>query len=414
MFENHRGPFKNFLLLNPFIVDAQRPEGSRGSIRVRHGVITEIGNLSPEAGEQVWDLTGKVLIPGLIDAHVHLFASTMSVTNDHLFVSELACAASRIMEGMLRRGFTAVRDAGGADFGLVRARSQGLISGPRLFISGRALSPTGGHGDFRAKTAHCSSDPEGLSGSHLTRLADGVASVQVAARDELRRGASQIKIMASGGVMSPEDKISDLGFSFEEIRAIVQIAEDHGTYVMAHAHNSAAIQRACEAGVRTIEHGTLLTETAAKIMKAHNVFLVPTLSVAWSVTSGGHDSGLDADTIAKGNDIKRHALESLQTARRLGVRIGFGTDLLGMKAHQTQYTEFELRSQVESAAEIMSSATRENATILQMENRLGIIAPHAEADLLVMNENPFQDVRALLHSPPLGVICEGVAHVWQV
>ena len=344
------------------------------------------------------DLKGKTLMPGLIDAHVHAMAVEVNLAVlPSLPVTLLAHQASAILAGMLRRGFTAIRDAGGADFGLAQAVEQGLIAGPRMFISGQALSQTGGHGDLRARTASsfetCACCQSGAS---FGRIADGVSEVRKAARDELRKGATQIKIMASGGVASPTDPVWNLQYSEGEVRAIVEEAAAWRTYVMAHAYTPAAIKRSISFGVRSIEHGNLIDAETARHVAAHDAFVVPTLVTYEALERDGLALGMPAVSIAKLKDVRQAGLQSLEHLRDAGVKIGFGSDLLGaMHVHQSR--EFAIRAEVLSPAEIIRSATAVNAELLQMSGKLGIVWPGAIADLLVVDGNPLKKL-ALLES----------------
>src|SRR5499427_3683522 len=225
--------------------------------------ISERSITAPQA--QVIDCQGKTLMPGLIDAHVHLIATSLNLGQLAQEPVSLTMARARhIAEGMLQRGFTTVRDAGGADWGLAAAIEYGLIDGPRVFYAGRALSQTGGHGDFRSRTLEADQCACCMAGTQFSVIADGVPEVQKAARQELRRGATQIKIMASGGVASPTDPVWNLQYSEDEIRAVVWEARSWRTYVMAHAYTPEAIARCVRLGVRSIEHGNLIDqETAA-------------------------------------------------------------------------------------------------------------------------------------------------------
>jgi imidazolonepropionase-like amidohydrolase len=204
------------------------------------------------------DLGGKTLMPGLIDCHVHVVAALVDIAANALTPSSLAALhAGRILRQLLMRGFTTVRDAGGADHGLVRAIDEGLVDGPRLIISGKALSQTGGHGDFRARSNDRDTSFSERVGA-MCRLVDGVDSVRKAAREEIKAGAQFIKIMANGGVASPNDPIDALGFSRDEIDAAVEEAANAGTYVAAHLYTDQAISRAVECGVHSLEHCNLI------------------------------------------------------------------------------------------------------------------------------------------------------------
>ncbi len=386
----------DLLLKNGVIVDATRTHPEKGTLLISQGRIKEIGSHVSSHGEiKEIDLGGRTVMPGLIDAHVHVAAIDINLTDAHFPASEVAIQAGKYLEAMLLRGFTTVRDAGGADWGMADAINKGLVKGSRLYFSGKALSPTGGHGDFRDKTAPF--EPCGCCcpGSYLSRLADGVTGVRAAVRDEMRKGATQIKIMASGGVASPTDKITDLQYSEEEIQAIVEEAADHGSYVMAHAYSPKAIQRCIHCGVRTIEHGNLIDEATAKLMTSSNVYLVPTLVIYKALAEIGQKLGFPQENLQKLKIVQEKGLEAIKIARKAGVKIGFGTDLLGPAAHQMQLQEFSIRSSVESAREILTSATLMNAEILQQQGQLGVIMKNAIADLLVLRGNPFEDISLL-------------------
>jgi imidazolonepropionase-like amidohydrolase len=302
---------------------------------------------------------------------------------------------------MLRRGFTTVRDAGGADAGLAQAVERGLIDGPRIFYSGRVLSQTGGHGDFRPREDTPQLCACQIHSSGFSHVADGVPAVRKAAREELRRGATQIKIMASGGVASPSDPIWNLQYSAEEMRAIVEEAEGWRTYAMAHAYTPEAIRRAVDAGVRTIEHGNLIDLATAEHMRAKGAYLVPTLVTYFAIDELGRKLGFPAVSQAKVKDVLDQGLASLEIARAAGVPIGFGTDLLG-ETHDQQSREFEIRARVLSPAEVIRSATLTNAEILNQTGELGVIAPGALADLLVVDGDPLSNL-ALLAAPEKGL-----------
>lgn len=399
------------LLKNGYVMDANRSKPELRSILISQGKIQEISSSIPfRNGVKEIDLQHRTVIPGLIDAHVHVTAIDINLANSQYPESEVSIQAEKFLENMLMRGFTTVRDAGGADFGLANAVNKGLIKGSRLFFCGKALSPTGGHGDFRYKTAPFEGCGCCCSGSNISRLADGVSDVRAAARDELRKGATQIKIMASGGVASPTDKITDLQYSEEEIRAIVQEAEDHGAYVMAHAYSPKAIERCLKCGVRTIEHGNLIEKETAKLMHEHNSFLVPTLVVYKSLAEIGKKLGFPEDSLQKLKIVREKGLEAIQIARKANVKIGFGTDLLGVEAHKMQLQEFSIRSQIETPTETLTAATLTNAEIIQMQHKLGVIAKDAYADLIVLKGNPFEDISFLHEDQYELILKEGVIY----
>jgi imidazolonepropionase-like amidohydrolase len=355
--------------------------------------ISEHAITAPQA--QVIDCQGKTLMPGLIDAHVHLIATSLNLGQLAQEPVSLTMARARhIAEGMLQRGFTTVRDAGGADWGLAAAIDYGLIAGPRVFYAGRALSQTGGHGDFRSRTLEADQCACCMAGTQFCVIADGIPEVQKAARQELRRGATQIKIMASGGVASPTDPVWNLQYSEDEIRAVVWEARSWRTYVMAHAYTPEAIARCVRLGVRSIEHGNLIDQETAALMARAGAFLVPTLVTYEALHREGKQWGLPQVSIDKIHDVREAGLQSLEWAKTAGVQIGFGTDLLG-ETHHYQSLELSLRAQVLSPFEVLQSATTVNASLLNRPGELGVLAPGALADMLVVDGNPLDDLTVL-------------------
>ena len=350
--------------------------------------------IASSAAERI-ELRGATLMPGLIDAHVHAVITSMDLAAmERKPVTLVAHEARRVLEGMLQRGFTTVRDAGGADWGLAQAVESGLVAGPRLFFSGRVLSQTGGHGDFRPRAESGSLCACQVHSSYFSHVADGVDAVRKAAREELRRGAHQVKIMASGGVASPTDPIWNLQYSEGEMTAIVEEARGWRTYAMAHAYTPDAIARAVRAGVRTIEHGNLIDAASAALVKERGAYLVPTLVTYFMIQKFGRALRFPEASLRKVNDVLDAGLASLEIAKRAGVPMGFGTDLLG-ETHEHQSREFGIRAKVLAPAEILRSATVVNAEILGRPGELGVIAPGALADLLVVDGNPLEDISLL-------------------
>jgi imidazolonepropionase-like amidohydrolase len=293
---------------------------------------------------------------------------------------------------MLRRGFTTVRDAGGADFGLAQAVAEDLVAGPRIRFAGHALSQTGGHGDMRS--AGQTAMERGYPHAGISTVCDGVSSIRLAAREEIKRGATQIKLMLSGGVASPTDRVDSTQFSTDEIRAAVEEADAANIYVMGHAYTSRAINRALECGVRTIEHGNLMDASTPPLFLQHGAFYVPTLVTYSAMAEYGPEFGLSAESHRKVDDVIDGGLRALEMAHRAGVSIAIGTDLLGgMQRHQSR--EFELRAQVQPAADVIRSATIVGAKLLRMEGQVGVIAAGAYADLLVVDGNPLENITLL-------------------
>jgi imidazolonepropionase-like amidohydrolase len=387
---------KPIIFRNCAILDTVKGERVSGQhVLIEGDTIREVsGRPIKAAGAVVHDLAGRTLMPGLCDAHVHVTAILSDLARlGGLSPAYVTARAINVLNGMLRRGFTTVRDAAGADPGLAQAVREGVFAGPRILCSGRALSQTGGHGDVRSpgETAADTCSPPQWA---LSRICDGVAEVRRAARDELRRGASQIKIMVSGGVASPSDRVASNQFSPDEIRAIVAEAEDADSYVMAHAYTARSIRRALECGVRSIEHGNLIDEETLDLLVAKGAFLVPTMAIYELVWREGAEAGIPQVALDKLGDLRERSLEALGLAMRKGAKVAFGTDLFGTFFEQ-QSLEFTLRQAVCSPAEMIRSATTVCADLFNMSGRIGVIAPGAYADLLAIDGDPLQDIGLL-------------------
>lgn len=378
---------------------------------VEDGLIREVTSTRGSFREAVSiDCGGRVLMPGLIDAHFHAYLSTFDIAKLASMPLSLAAShAGRILEGALERGFTAVRDAGGGDIGLRLAIDQGLIRGPRFFFAGKALSQTGGHGDARR------SDEIPLCGcgayegaGMITRVVDGVEEVRKAVREELRKGADQIKIFVSGGVLSPTDPLWMPQFTSEEIAVAVYEASTRRTYVMAHCHTDDSAARCVENGVRTVEHGTLIhRDETARLIAARGSFVVPTLSVIDALQNNAAAAKLSAESAEKVKSVGDGAYRAIEVCRRNGVTLGLGTDLGGHAFHPLQGGELELRGRVEKPIDVLRSATSVNAEILQKVGQLGQIAPGACADILVLGFDPLKDLGGFRSPEKIPVVMKG-------
>lgn len=383
---------------NCTIFDGHSPELSEGRyLVVEDERIREISMRPPKiSGAREIDVRGKTLMPGLIDAHVHVNVHKANLLENDALPDSIRTLHSRVfMESALARGFTTLRDAGGADRSMHDALEMGLINGPRLFYSGRAISQTGGHGDFRQahRMAYCSC---GYAGS-ISVLADGVDAVRAAAREELRLGAHQVKVMASGGVASPSDGIHMLQYTDAELSAAVEEAKRFDTYVMAHAYTPEAIARCIRLGVRSIEHGNMIDTATARAVVEKQAFVVPTLVTYKALADHGRLAGFPEVSLRKLDEVKDAGMEALAICDREGVQMGFGTDLLG-DLHRYQCEEFRIRAEVLPALTILRSATSVNAKLLNQTGQLGVIAPEAFADLIVVDGNPLVDLSRFTES----------------
>jgi imidazolonepropionase-like amidohydrolase len=379
-----------------FIDVAKREVRDGTSIAIEGDTIREVGSKPIKLdGAQRIDLKGKSVLPGLIDAHCHVTIVDANMRNmSGLPLTLTTARAARIMSEVLNRGFTTVRDTGGAEWGLKQAQADGLFPGPRLMVSGRPLTQTGGHGDQRLRTEdHLACACTSGLGLHAV-VADGVPAVQKAAREELRQGVDQVKIMVSGGVVSPYDPLESVQYTQEELRAIVHEAKAWGRYATAHAYSARAISHAVAAGIRCIEHGNLIDAKAAGELAKAGGYMVPTLAAYEALHLYGDEMGLSESQKLKAKAVRDQGLQSVEIAAKAGVPLGFGSDLLG-RYHHMQSLEFSIRGQVQSVWDVLASATLVNAEIVNMSGKLGVIAPGACADLIVIDGDPLKDLNLL-------------------
>lgn len=392
------------LLKNASVLDVAAGEILEArDVLVRNGRITEIGDrrINASADRRI-DLGGRVLMPGLCDAHVHVIVpinSFAQLTRWSPFYTAIRTVP--ILEGMLMRGFTTVRDGGGADFGIARAVEEKLIAGPRILYCGKAISQTGGHGDMRGPG-------ENAYDSHyyvpsLGRIADGVDAVRLAARDEIRRGAHHVKLMVGGGIASYTDPIHFMQFSKDEIRAAVEEAENAHRYVMAHAYTAGCIEHAVSCGVRSVEHGNFLDDATAKLMVERGAFLVPTLTAYTTMWEEGLQIGMPAELHAKIKFVLDVGSTQLEVAQRHGVKMVYGTDLIG-PLHRHQSMEFRIRGEVLPAIEVIRSATSYAAELFNMVGEIGTVSVGARADLIALDGDPLRDLGLLQHPEKLALI----------
>jgi imidazolonepropionase-like amidohydrolase len=392
--------------VNARIFDGARSEYLDESVVIVEGDRIVAVDRTPGAAAtgNVVDVVGKTLMPGLIDAHCHVLGASLKVTDvETQPLTYVAGYASKMLGHALDCGFTTVRDVGGGDAGIARAVADGLIRGPRVFFAGRALSMTGGHGDFRdpfsAVVGACGCSADG----RVALVVDGEDAVRAAAREELRRGAHCIKIMLSGGVLSPTDPIWMDQYTDREVIAAVEEAARRRKYVAAHCHPPSSIARAARLGVRTIEHATLIDESSASVIKSAGAYVVPTTVIVRALLDDAKAGRLPSWMSAKLAEVSDQSLKGLEIMDRAGLKMGFGTDLLGhLHTHQTR--EFIIRREVQSAAAILRSATAVNAEIL-MEPQLGKIQPGCWADILIVDGDPLEDI---------GVLAQDGRSLWAI
>ena len=362
------------------------------------------------ADATIIDGNGSVLIPGLIEAHAHLsiHGDLFQIRNDHNWMYIGAKSGAEATR-MLHRGFTTARDAGGPVNGLRKVVDAGHVDGPRIYPSGPPITQTGGHFDIRGLNEpnyYFAGVPDPRQAMEWGYRADGIAEVQKGAREIFRKGSTQIKIMAGGGVATVYDPLDGLQYTPEEIRAIVIEAEKLGTYAMAHIYTPEAITIALNAGVRSIDHGMLIDDKTMALLKEKDAFLVPSLAVGLFTPEELAFAWPTPETKEKGARIIAGMENEVILAKKHGVKIGFGTDFFGpnREAYALQSLEFKARAKYFTGLEILKQATSINAAIVAMSGPmmnpylagpLGVIEEGAYADLLLVNGNPLDNILLL-------------------
>ena len=378
-------------------------------VKVEGNLITAVGqNLEVDSEVIIIDGGGKTLIPGLSDAHLHL-AMTMGIRelrNDANWMYT-SIKASKAAENFLMLGFTTVRDLGGPVFGLKRAIDEGIVPGPRIYPCGAFISQTSGHGDLRnpnEPNRYWSKAPlHPMDAQGWALVVDGVPEVLKACRENLKNGASQLKVMAGGGVGSDFDPIHSVQFTPEELAAAVQAAEDWDTYVTVHVYHSAGIRRALEAGVKCIEHGHLIDEATMQFLKEKDAWLVP--QSYWSLRPDPDPEFVPPHRIKKMKQVKAGAVNEMELAKKYEVNLAFGTDAFGpLGGEDKALMEFTSRIRWYSPLEVLKQATSENARLFALsgkinpypDGKLGVIEAGAYADLLIYDGNPLEDIQIVV------------------
>ncbi|MCU1482828.1 MAG: amidohydrolase [Subtercola sp.] len=384
----------SLLITDALVYGGPDTEPYEASIRIDDGSITEIspGTFSAggtDPGIPSLNAAGRFLMPGLIDAHFHAYADTLDgLAQSAQPLSLSGIAGARRLTRALRRGFTTVRDVAGGDMGMAKAISTQLFASPRYLYTGPALSQTGGHGDQRPGDLDIC-----VHGTHVGRVVDGVEDVRLAVREAFRAGATAIKLMTSGGVLSPSDPLENAQFSADEIRAAVDEATRRGTYVAAHSYSPASITHSITNGVRSIEHGNLLDEATAQLMVEYSAYLVPTLITYDSMSRRGVSLGLPDYAYEKNKLVLEAGQRAIEIARSAGVPIGWGSDLLG-DLEEEQLNGLRLHLEVETVGNTIDSITRVNADLLNRPD-LGRIEVGSLADLVLLEQNPYEAPEAL-------------------
>ena len=358
-----------------------------------------------EGEASVIDASGKWVVPGLIDAHFHAYALSMvGFENERGPLSYAALNGSNRLRAALQRGFTSVRDVAGGDIGLKRAVDAGLFPSPRYLYTGPALSQTGGHGDPRSEHIDVC-----FGHGHMCDVVDGVDALRIAVRERLRTGAHAIKVMTSGGVFSLTDPVRIPQYSAEELRAVSDEAERRGSYVTAHSYSPESVMHSIENGVHCIEHGNLIDAATAEQMASRGTFMVPTLATYDAMGRRGAGLGLNEVSLAKNAEVLSKGKEAAAMALAAGVRLGFGTDLMG-DMEDDQLRGVMLQVEAIGAEEALHSMTAGNAEIFG-DASLGHLGVGAHGDALVLSADPFAEPEALWEQDAREAIVQGGAVV---
>ncbi len=370
------------------------------TIVVQKNKITSVMNgyvIPRNSIDQVIDLKNKVVMPGLIDMHVHIeneFGPRTRLENYILDEADVAFNSVGFAKTTLLKGFTTVRDLGGTgvNISIKKAINAGKIPGPRVFTAGKALATTGGHADpTNGSRRVLIGDPGPKEG-----IVNSVEDAKKAVRQRYKNGADCIKITATGGVLSVAKSGDNPQFTLEEVKAICDMAKDYGMHVAAHAHGDEGMQRAIIGGVKTIEHGTYMSDKTMELMKKHDVYLVPTITAGKEVEEKAKVDGYyPAIVVPKALTVGPQIQGTFAKAYKRGVGIAFGTDA-GVFKHGNNGKEF--RYMVEAGMPVMETiqaATITNAKILKMENEIGQIKPGFYADIIAVDEEPSKNIKVM-------------------
>ena len=360
---------------------------------IEDGVVSESSDVSNSDYEL--DASGQYLLPGFIDAHVHFRLATLNFAKLSQWTEvQFGIAMAELSQQTLARGFTTVRDLGGDVIGLNRAIRSGMAQGPNIVQANLMITQTGGHGDVEAGVLPVPDCACQMRHSAFGIVADGPDAVRKAARHVLRAGADFLKIHVSGGVATPMDPLDCTQYTASEIQAAVAEANNRKTYVAAHAYTPEAIQLAVRNGVKCIEHGNLMDEETAQVMLEHDAWLVPTLVTYMGMASEGRRLGFPERNLIKNEAVLASGIESLAIADKVGIKMGWGTDLIG-EIQSMQREEFAVRAKVQSAESILHAMYVMNPIILRKAESIGRLAPGMAGDVVLAQVNPLDDIAGL-------------------
>lgn len=405
------------VLTNAKILDGTGKEPFDGTVLIQGKYIQEIStkdSMRLSKSVKVIDLAGSYLLPGLIDAHLHLtgFRSGDTVKESLLVPYEVLVA--RVVQDLgtlVNAGFTTIGDAGGAiAVGIKKAVEEGTIIGPRISAAGYTLSQTFGHGDEHYLPIDYVDPRESKFRTSLGSLiCDGIQECQKAARYALRCGADFIKVSATGGVLSEKDRPEYTQFTIEELKAIVQEAQHAKRFVHAHAQGTEGIRNALLAGVKVIAHAIFIDEECCKLAKERDAIVIPTLSIVEHIMIYGKEIGIPEWGLKKCEQVYKAHIENIKLAYKHGVKLATGTDFLGgIKAFKHGDNALEIVLLVEKIGmtpmEAIVAATKNAAEAVGLSNVTGTIEPGKLADLIVVKENPLQDIRVLAEKENISMV----------
>lgn len=377
------------------------------SLLIEDNLITKIGDIDPAIADEVIDAQGKTVMPGLMDAHVHITMSAPFHELDKMTREEVAIRSAKVAEEMLMRGFTTVRDVAGNTLGLKNSIDQGYATGPRILPSQAAISQTCGHSDYRQNQAQQRvgvHEDSPLMKTGAFTVADGRSGVLKAVREQLFMGASQIKIMAGGGASSTFDPLDTLQYTLDEMKAAVEAASDYGTYVAAHIHTADAMRRAAEAGVMSFEHATIMDDDIAKIIKDKGIYVIPSYFTSSLIAERKIPLG-DEILYQKTERVGKAMFKSAELIKKYDIQnVCFGTDCVGsLDVHKTQSNELQAIESVFDSVTALRMVTANCGRLFEMstyqhpyqQGKLGVITEGAYADLLIIDGNPLSGVECV-------------------